>query len=226
MRAADRLERRRRCPVDACGSKNVASSEQMTMSASLTKYCPPPAHMPCTAATTGFHTCGGTSAPSMTPGSKLFQTLRWYEPRRPRVTSTPVQNARSPFGLQHDGVDVVGVAHDAPTPTMISAAIASLNEFNASGRSRVIVATWSCDLEGDRRVLRARRPPVPQREARFWAVSSLWRANMVAAWRCRSMGVGGMGGRPTLRDGNETVAVAYAVSMSRWLTIDCSRSTR
>ena len=43
-------------PTLAWGSKKAASSEQMMMSASLMKYCPPPAHIPWTAATTGFHT--------------------------------------------------------------------------------------------------------------------------------------------------------------------------
>ena len=43
-------------PTLACGSKKTASSEQMMMSDSFKKYCPPPAHSPCTAVTTGFHT--------------------------------------------------------------------------------------------------------------------------------------------------------------------------
>ena len=62
-------------PRLACGSKKTASSEQMMMSASLRKYMPPPAHMPCTAATTGFHTLWASFGPERRPGSVLFQTL-------------------------------------------------------------------------------------------------------------------------------------------------------
>src|SRR4051812_9367131 len=38
------------CPIDTCGSRNVASDEHITMSASATKCSPPPAHTPFTAA--------------------------------------------------------------------------------------------------------------------------------------------------------------------------------
>ena len=43
-------------PTDTWGSRNVASLAAMTMSASATKCSPPPAHVPLTAAITGFHT--------------------------------------------------------------------------------------------------------------------------------------------------------------------------
>ena len=55
-------------------SKNVASSEQMTMSASLTKYSAPAVHIPCTAHTTGFHIFCHFGL-SSSPGSSWFQTL-------------------------------------------------------------------------------------------------------------------------------------------------------
>ena len=44
------------CPTDTCGSRKVASSAAMTMSASATKCSPPPAHVPLTAAITGLVT--------------------------------------------------------------------------------------------------------------------------------------------------------------------------
>ena len=43
-------------PTETCGSRNVACSAAITMSASATKCSPPPAHTPLTAAITGFHT--------------------------------------------------------------------------------------------------------------------------------------------------------------------------
>ncbi len=43
-------------PIDTCGSRNVASLDAITMSASATKWRPPPAHTPLIAAITGFHT--------------------------------------------------------------------------------------------------------------------------------------------------------------------------
>ena len=44
------------CPNDTWVSKNVASLAAMTMSASATKWSPPPAQLPLTAAMTGVHT--------------------------------------------------------------------------------------------------------------------------------------------------------------------------
>jgi hypothetical protein len=43
-------------PMDTCGSSSWARLEAMTMSASATKWSPPPAHTPLTAAITGFQT--------------------------------------------------------------------------------------------------------------------------------------------------------------------------
>ncbi len=45
------------CPMETCGSKNVASDAAMTMSASATQWKPPPQQMPFTAVITGFETC-------------------------------------------------------------------------------------------------------------------------------------------------------------------------
>ena len=44
------------CPTDTCGSRNVAPSAAMAMSASATKWRPPPAQVPLTAAITGLVT--------------------------------------------------------------------------------------------------------------------------------------------------------------------------
>ena len=138
-------------PRDACGSKKVASSEQMMMSDSFTKYWPPPAHMPCTAATTGFqHLCA--FGPSRNPGSAWFQMLRWYH-QTPSVTSMPVQNARSPSARQHDGVDVVGVAHGAPGVDDLRGhrlveRVEGLGPVQRDGGDVVVT-----DLEGDRGVV-------------------------------------------------------------------------
>ena len=44
-------------PTDTCGSTNCASLAASTMSASATKWSPPPAQMPFTAVITGFCTC-------------------------------------------------------------------------------------------------------------------------------------------------------------------------
>ncbi len=43
-------------PMETWGSKNWASEEAITMSASATQWNPPPAQMPFTAVMTGFHT--------------------------------------------------------------------------------------------------------------------------------------------------------------------------
>ena len=53
-------------------SKNVASGAQITMSDSLMKYSAPAVQMPCTAHTTGFHTCCHFGL-SNSPGSSWFQ---------------------------------------------------------------------------------------------------------------------------------------------------------
>ena len=52
------------CPTDTCGSRNSALVDAMTMSASATKWSPPPAQIPLTAAITGFVTpqCQAVSA--------------------------------------------------------------------------------------------------------------------------------------------------------------------
>src|SRR4029077_18759215 len=80
-------------PAVTCESKKVASCEQRTTSASLTKYRAPAVHIPWTAHTTGFHIfCHfGLSA---SPGSSWFQTLSGCP--YGDLTSRPALNARLP----------------------------------------------------------------------------------------------------------------------------------
>ena len=110
------------------------------MSDSFTKYWPPPAHMPCTAATTGFqHLCA--FGPTRNPGSAWFQMLRWYH-HTPSVTSMPVQKARSP-SARSTTAWMSSVSRTVRHTSTTSAAIVSLNELRVSGRFSVTVATWS-----------------------------------------------------------------------------------
>ena len=129
-------------PPLACGSKKEACSEAMMMSASLRKYCPPPAHMPCTATTTGFQQRWCDFGDSVWPGSKVFHTFELKNQVVPPRTSAPVQNALSPFARNTTECTESSsrtVAH----AQLISAAIWSFQALCASGRLRVIVATWS-----------------------------------------------------------------------------------
>ena len=84
-------------PTLAWGSKNAASSEQITMSASLMKYWPPPAHRPCTATTSGFQHRWCELRRQRHPGSKLFHTFAFMKQAPRPSTSTPVEKARSPL---------------------------------------------------------------------------------------------------------------------------------
>ena len=125
-------------PPFACGSKNVAVSEQMTMSHSLTKYWPPPAHMPWIAQTTGFHTLFARG-PRYTPGSSWVQMLS--SPHHlPDLMSMPVQNARSPFAWMI-ATWMSSVVRTILHTSTISSVIVRVNELSWSGRLSVIVAT-------------------------------------------------------------------------------------
>ena len=66
------------CPIDTCGSRNVAFADAITMSASATKCSPPPAHTPFTAAITGFHTplCHAVSRSSASLGAARLLAQR------------------------------------------------------------------------------------------------------------------------------------------------------
>ncbi len=145
-------------PTFACGSKKTASSEQMMMSDSLRKYWAPPAHMPCTAVTTGFQTRCWTLGARSTPGSKLFQTLSFMNQSLPPFRSSPVENARSPFAWS-TAQWTSSVSRTVSQAHVMSSAIAWLNEFRLSGRFSVIVATLSAT--SNRMASRSMLPPGP-----------------------------------------------------------------
>ena len=164
-------------PTLACGSKNTASSEQMMMSDSLRKYWAPPAHMPCTAVTTGFQTRWWIFGARSTPGSKLFQTLSFMNQSLPPFMSRPVQKARSPLAWSTTQW-MSSVSRTVSQAHVMSSAIAWLNEFRLSGRFSVIVATLSAT--SNRMVSRSMVPPGPWPAARGQIVRSISR---VAAGR-------------------------------------------
>src|SRR5690606_10822619 len=129
-------------PTLACGSKKVASSLQMTMPAALRKYWRPPAAMPCTATTSGFHTLWCSFGLSSTPGSKLFHTLSRMNHDGSSVTSSPVQNALSPLACRTTTC-TSSSSRIVRQAWATAAAMAPLNALRDSGRSSVSVAMCS-----------------------------------------------------------------------------------
>jgi hypothetical protein len=132
-------------PPLACGSKNSASSAATMMSASFRKYWAPPAAMPCTAATTGFQQRWWSFGDSVMPGSVVFHTFELKNHVAPPLTSAPVQNARSPLACSTTAC-TASSSRTVRHAHAISSAIRSFQEFSASGRSSVIVATWSSPI--------------------------------------------------------------------------------
>ena len=177
-------------PYVTCGSKNVASSEQITMSDSLSQYIAPPAHMPCTAVMTGFHTCccfGLRPA----PGSSWFQMFGGKARRS--LTSRPVQKARSP-AARSTTAWTSSSSRIVPHTSTNSSIICWLKAFITSGRLMVIVATWSPAAKSKMIVsypitCLLRDPARAERGARRSAVHRLHRvatATCRAAYRARS----------------------------------------
>ena len=153
-------------PTLACGSKNTASSEQMTMSDSLTKYWAPPAQSPCTAQTTGFQTLWWSFGLSETPGSKLFQAFSFMNHGSGFLMSVPVPKARSPLACSTTQW-MSSVSRTVSQAHVMSAAMASLKELRLSGRFRVMVAT--CSATSNKIVSRSK--------------GSSWRRGLAAAVR-------------------------------------------
>ena len=112
------------------------------MSASLRKYCPPPAHLPWTAATTGFQHWWWDFGDSVRPGSKVFHTFELKNQVVPPRTSAPVQNALSPLARSTTEC-TESSSRTVSHAQAISDAIWSFHALYASGRLRVMVATWS-----------------------------------------------------------------------------------
>ena len=131
----------------ACGSKKVASSPAITMSHSLTMYWPPPAHMPCTAQTTGFHTLLRPRARGTRPDRRGSRCCR-RATRRPALTSRPVQNARSPLA-RSTATWMSSVSRTVTQARWSSSHMVRSKAFIRSGRFSVIVATCASTVELD-----------------------------------------------------------------------------
>ena len=112
------------------------------MSDSLRKYCAPPAHSPCTAVTTGFHTRWRNFGARAMPGSKVFQRLSFMNQSPPALTSMPVEKARSPLAWSK-AQWMSSVSRTVSQAQVMSIAMASLKELRLSGRFNVMVATLS-----------------------------------------------------------------------------------
>ena len=95
--------------------------------------------MPCTAHTTGFHTCRPFGA-SKAPGSTWFHTISGCP--KDSCTSRPALNARSPAARTTTACTESSSLTACQT-CEISSHIARLNTLSRSGRFNVIVAT--CD---------------------------------------------------------------------------------
>src|SRR5665213_560894 len=98
--------------------------------------------MPCTAHTTGFHTCCHLGL-SSSPGSSWFQTSSGCP--YGLLVSSPAQNARSP-AARTTTAWTAGSSFTMRQAARISLHMVRSNALRTSGRFSVIVATWSSDV--------------------------------------------------------------------------------
>ena len=132
-------------PTFTCVSVNFAFADAITMSASTTKWWPPPMHSPLTAQITGFQTrfwCDDQCTASASGRFANTESASSPPADSASPTSKPVQKWRSPAAVTI-ATRTSGFSRTSAQIARKIGCIVGVSELPRSGRFSVIVATRS-----------------------------------------------------------------------------------